>query len=89
MLPESSRFMTGSKTVIVDYGVGNIGAVANMIRRVGGTAVSTSDPDVIEGADRLILPGVGAFDQAMEHLVNSGVIEVLRECVLELSLIHI
>ena len=80
--PETSRFVKDSKTVIVDYGVGNIGAVANMIRRVGGTALSTSDPDVIEGADRLILPGVGAFDRAMDHLVKSGVTEVLRECVL-------
>lgn len=69
--------------MIVDYGVGNVGAVANMIRRVGGEAAVSRDTAEIRAADRLILPGVGAFDRAMEHLVSSGTVDVLTECVME------
>ena len=51
---------------IVDYGMGNLASLQNMIRKVGGEADITSDPDVLSGADKLILPGVGAFDNAMK-----------------------
>jgi glutamine amidotransferase len=72
-----------ASTVIIDYGVGNVGAVANMIRRIGGEALVSRDAAEIRGAERIILPGVGAFDRAMEQLVASGVVEVLDECVLD------
>lgn len=72
-----------ASAVIIDYGVGNVGAVANMIRRVGGDALVSRDPGEIREADRIILPGVGAFDRAMEQLRGAGVIDVLSECVLE------
>ena len=70
-----------SGTVIIDYGVGNVGAVANMLRRVGGTACISRDPETIGAADRLILPGVGSFDRAMAQLRESGVVDVITECV--------
>jgi imidazoleglycerol phosphate synthase glutamine amidotransferase subunit HisH len=45
---------------IVDYGVGNLASIANMVRRAGAECVISGDPAVLSGADRLILPGVGA-----------------------------
>ena len=54
--------------VVVDYGMGNVGSVANMLRKVGTEAVASADLDVIRNAPKLILPGVGAFDAAMNQL---------------------
>jgi glutamine amidotransferase len=56
---------------IVDYGMGNLGSIANMLRKVGAECLVTSDLDAIAKADKLILPGVGAFDTAMKK-INEG-----------------
>ena len=64
-------------THIVDYGMGNLGSVLNMIRRLGSDAEITSDPDVIGRAERLILPGVGSFGRAMANLHARGLVEPL------------
>lgn len=66
---------------VVDYGVGNSGAIINMIRRAGFQAMASSDPVIISSAEKLILPGVGAFDFAVERLHNSGLWDVLNELV--------
>ena len=68
---------------IVDYGMGNLGSILNMLKRIGTKAKITSDRAEIEAADKLILPGVGAFDPAMRRLNESGLKEVLNELVLE------
>jgi glutamine amidotransferase len=68
--------------VIVDYGVGNPASVRNMLRKAGHTAEITSERAAIEAAARLILPGVGAFDQGMRNLAERGLIEVLNQAVL-------
>lgn len=65
--------------VIVNYGIGNLGSVLNMLKRVGADAVISSDPVEIEKADKLILPGVGAFDAGMKHLQESNLIGKLSE----------
>jgi imidazole glycerol-phosphate synthase subunit HisH len=65
--------------VIVDYGVGNLGSLANMLKKAGARASISSDRDAIARADKLILPGVGAFDNGMRHLEASGLIPVLDE----------
>jgi glutamine amidotransferase len=70
-------------TVIIDYGVGNIGSIKNMIRKVGGNASIGSTVDDIARADMLILPGVGAFDSGINHLRASGLVDVLNDRVLE------
>jgi glutamine amidotransferase len=70
-------------TVIVDYGMGNVGSVLNMYRKVGGRAVLSSDPDTIAGADKLILPGVGAFDAAMERIGTMALRPALDHAALE------
>jgi glutamine amidotransferase len=53
---------------VVDLGIGNVGSIANMLRRAGAEAVVTRDPHTIATADKLILPGVGSFDRAAERL---------------------
>ena len=57
---------------IVDYGVGNLFSLCSSLERIGAEAVVTSDPQVIEKADKLILPGVGAFADAAQKLRDSG-----------------
>jgi glutamine amidotransferase len=68
---------------IVDYGMGNLGSVQNMLRKLGAESVRTSDPAEIANADRLVLAGIGGFDGAMERLANAGLIDVLNEQVIE------
>ena len=62
---------------IIDYGVGNIFSLESSFRYIGQEAVLTSNPAVIEQADKLILPGVGAFGDAAEKLRESGMAEVV------------
>lgn len=69
--------------VIVDYEVGNAGSIRNMLKKVGVPAEISSDPQVIRSADRLILPGVGAFDHGMRSLHRSGLVPVLEEQVFQ------
>ena len=66
-------------TVIVDYGMGNLGSIRNMLKKIGEQAVISSDPDGIRQADRLILPGVGSFDRGMRHLQQRGLLPVLND----------
>ena len=63
--------------VIVHTEVGNIGSVANMCRRIGADPIISSGPEVVEQATKLLLPGVGAFDPAMEYLNRTGLKEAL------------
>lgn len=67
---------------IIDYGIGNINSVANMIRHVGGECRVTRDPTDIAAAEKLILPGVGAFDRGMKALLDSGIADALSTAVL-------
>ncbi|MEP6601140.1 MAG: imidazole glycerol phosphate synthase subunit HisH [Nitrospirota bacterium] len=69
---------------IVDYDMGNVASVANMLRRVGAPeSVLTRDPDVLRRADKVILPGVGAFDKGMRNLAEFGLLEALNEAAIE------
>ncbi len=67
---------------VVDYGVGNIGAILNMLDLIGLSAISTDDPVKVKNADKLILPGVGAFDKAMVEITKRGLGPALNEAVL-------
>ena len=69
--------------VIIDYGLGNLGSMANMLKKIGAQAVVSADPLVIGNADKLILPGVGAFDGGMKNLESRGLVQVLNNRVLE------
>lgn len=69
--------------VIVDYGMGNLGSIANMIHKLGSKSLITSDPEAIRSADKLILPGVGAFDHGMNNLHEKGLTAALNARVVE------
>ncbi len=64
---------------IIDYGVGNLFSLCSSLKIIGEDAVITSDENVIKSADKLILPGVGAFGDAMEKLSESGLDKVILE----------
>jgi len=68
---------------LVDYGLGNIQAFANIYRRLGVAAWAASTPADLRRASRIVLPGVGAFDWAMSRLHESGLCDALNEEVLE------
>lgn len=63
---------------IIDYGVGNLFSLKSSLREIGAEAVVTSDETVIAAADRIILPGVGAFEDAARKLRESGMAEVVK-----------
>lgn len=68
---------------IINYGMGNHGSIKNMLFRLGIDSVITDDVETIRRADKLILPGIGAFDNAMTNLYRLGISGVLNERVIE------
>ena len=69
--------------VVIDYGLGNLGSIKNMFKKIGSKAVISSDKSDIEKADKLILPGVGRFDHGMKNLNDLGLIPVLNDKVVK------
>ncbi|MEA1891374.1 MAG: imidazole glycerol phosphate synthase subunit HisH [Campylobacterota bacterium] len=63
---------------IVDYNMGNLASVQNAFAKLGEETIIVSDPDRFKDYEKLILPGVGAFGDAMEHLRERDMIEALR-----------
>lgn len=68
---------------IIDYGMGNIGSLRNMFRRIGIPVEVASDPSTIARARKLLLPGVGAFDAAMERINTAGLAKIIRKRAIE------
>ena len=64
---------------IIDYGVGNLFSLASSFSAIGVEAIVTADPAVIRATDRLILPGVGAFEDAARKLRESGMADLVKE----------
>jgi glutamine amidotransferase len=64
---------------IVDCGIGNVGSVVNMFRKIGVPALVSGDPQVVAEAEKLVLPGVGAFDHGMACLRASGLVPILED----------
>ena len=71
--------MAKSEVVIIDFGVGNLLSVQRAVEHLGAEGVCTSNAELIRNAERVILPGVGAFGNAMHSLESLGLIEVVRE----------
>lgn len=67
---------------IIDYDIGNLQAVRNMLHRIGATSEITQDAAVIERADKIILPGNGAFDACVRNLRATGLVPLLEHKVL-------
>ncbi|TLD89249.1 imidazole glycerol phosphate synthase subunit HisH [Helicobacter sp. MIT 05-5294] len=64
---------------IVNYGIGNLASVQNAIEKLGEKSLITQDPQNLKNFDKLILPGVGAFGDAMKHLAHNGMQEAVLE----------
>jgi glutamine amidotransferase len=60
--------MQSESIVVIDYGMGNLGSIANMLKYLGANAVISANKSLIDKADKLILPGVGHFDRAMQNI---------------------
>jgi glutamine amidotransferase len=71
--------LSDSKIVIVDYNMGNLRSVQKAFEKAGCRAVITNEHDIIRGADKIVLPGVGAFKDGMKHLKELGLVEILNE----------
>lgn len=66
---------------IIDYQMGNLRSVQKALEKVGHEAVVTGDPDQIAAADRVILPGVGAFGDAMDELTSRDLVPVIKDTI--------
>lgn len=64
---------------LVDYGLGNLGSVANMLKRVGAETTRVSTPEQVDAVDKILLPGVGAFDAGVRRLTEPALDIALRE----------
>ena len=64
---------------IIDYGVGNLFSLSSSLRSLGYEVEITDDPERLHAADKLFLPGVGAFRDAQERLFSTGLAEFVRE----------
>lgn len=65
--------------IIVDYGMGNLGSVLNMFKKVGAAAKISSDLNEISKAPKILLPGVGSFDTAIQRIEEAGMRDVLNQ----------
>lgn len=68
---------------IVDYGMGNLGSVKNMLKKIGYPCIVSQNKGDIVKADKLILPGVGSFDQGVKNLKNLGYFDLIKKKVLD------
>ena len=64
---------------IVDYGVGNLFSLNSSLELIGAESIVTADPEVLRSADKILLPGVGAFEDAAKKLRDSGLAGLLKE----------
>ncbi len=64
---------------LIDYGLGNLGSVVNMAKRAGAKVTLISTPDEVLASERVLLPGIGAFDEGMARLHDRGLVEPLRD----------
>ncbi|MFH1888756.1 MAG: imidazole glycerol phosphate synthase subunit HisH [Candidatus Omnitrophota bacterium] len=69
------------KIAIIDYGMGNIHSVRKALESMGAGTIVTNKPADITASDKIILPGVGAFNDAMEELKKQGLISVMAKCI--------
>ena len=67
-----------SKVIVIDYGMGNLKSVHRGLEKVGAEVTISAHPDKIATAERLLLPGVGAFQDGMKGLTKSGVLSAIK-----------
>ncbi len=69
------------RVAVIDYGMGNIGSICKMLRHVGAEPIVTSEARQLAAADKLVLPGVGHFDRAMDNLRAAGLVDEITALV--------
>ena len=69
------------KITIIDYGMGNLHSAAKALEKVGAQVTVTRDPELVRQADKVILPGVGAFGDCMKNLNERGLAPVIQEVI--------
>ena len=72
--------------VVIDYGINNSSSVARMIQKVGGSVKIATFPEDLDGASKIVLPGVGHFDEGIKLLNDSGFSDSIKNCVLRLKM---
>ena len=70
--------MSLKKIHIIDYGVGNLGSISNILTKIGANPICLQDPNTNEEIETLILPGVGSFDHCIKKLKDNGFVELLE-----------
>ncbi len=70
--------MPSPAIAVVDYGVANLGSIFNMLRKIGVAPAAVTGPDDVVAAEKIILPGIGAFDNGVTALDRLGLIEPLQ-----------
>ena len=71
--------MSSAAISVVSYGVCNVGSIVNMLKRIGAAAETASTPEAVRSAAKVILPGIGAFDNGMKALRDLDLVEPLKE----------
>lgn len=71
--------------LVIDYGMGNVGSIMNMLKKIGAKSAITTNPDELYTAEKIILPGVGSFDKGMQYLEQKGFHEAILKNVVELK----
>lgn len=71
-----------NRVAVIDCGMGNVGSIVNMLKKIGAQVALSTCPEDMGQAERLILPGVGAFDAGMRNLRDRGYVDALRQRVL-------
>ena len=89
IIGKNNNIEKNKKIVIIDYGAGNLFSVKNAIKYLGETSIISSDVDEISTADKLILPGVGAFPDAMKMLREKGLVDVIKNAIKDRPLLGI
>ena len=75
---ERKNILSSNKIVILDYNMGNLRSVQKAFEKFGCDAIVTNNHDTIKNADKIVLPGVGAFKDGMKHLEELGLIDILN-----------
>ena len=78
-IANSLKVKMKNRITIIDYGMGNLYSVVNAFKSLGAETIVTSDPKEIAQAEKILLPGVGAFGDCMNNLEKSGLIPVIKE----------
>lgn len=68
---------------VIDYGMGNIGSIINMFHKIGAEVIATDNVDIINEAEKLVLSGVGSFDNGIRNWSQLGLIAPLKDMVLQ------